>query len=113
MTEAKNFLTLFGGARGWDRNPQTYKVTDDAVHIADSNDQWEWWYFDFSFDNGYKAVATFHYHNMMIVPHIPTTQLFVYPPQGKPMAEMWAVRPGQQNYAARDRCEVRMGDFSA
>jgi|UniRef100_A0A7C4EVW7 hypothetical protein len=113
MTEAENFLTLFGGARGWDRNPQTYKIQDDAVHIADSNDHWEWWYFDFSFDNGYKAVATFHYRNMMIVPHIPTTQLFVYPPNGKPMAEMWALKPGQQHYAARDRCDVRMGDFSA
>lgn len=109
--ENRNFLTLFNGRRGWDRVANTYEPGDDGVHIADSNDQWEWWYFDFSFDNGYKAVATLHYHNMMMLPHVPTMQLFVYPPDAPPKAKLWALRPGQENYAARDRCHVRMGNL--
>lgn len=111
--QPRNFLTLFNGQRGWDRVAQTYQPSDDGVHIEDSNDQWEWWYFDFSFDNGYKAVATFHYHNMMMVPHIPTMQLFVYPPDGAPKFRLWALKPGQLNLAARDRCNIQMGALSA
>lgn len=108
-----NFLALYNGQRGWDRAAQTYKPSDDGVHIKDSNDQWEWWYFDFSFDNGYKAVATFHYHNMMMIPHIPTMQLFVYPPEGAPRFRLWALKPGQLNLAASDRCNVQMGALRA
>lgn len=109
----RNFLTLFNGQRGWDRTAETYLPSDDGVHIEDSNDQWEWWYFDFSFDNGYKAVATLHYHNMMMLPHIPTMQLFVYPPTGAPKVRLWALKPGQTNIAASDRCHVQMGQLSA
>jgi len=50
---------------------------------------------------------------MMMLPHVPTMQLFVYPPDAPPKAKLWAVRPGQQNYAARDRCLVRMGELWA
>ncbi len=109
----EQFLSMFEGQRGWDRNARTYEAKDDAVHIEDTNDQWEWWYFDFSFDNGYKAVATFHYHNMMMVPHVPTMQLFLYPPEGPPSFKLWALRPGQENFAAKDHCLVRMGDLMA
>jgi len=111
--EERNFLTLFEGRRGWDREATTYKPSDDAVHIDDINDQWEWWYFDFSFENGYKAVATLHYHNMMMLPHVPTMQLFIYPPDEAPKVKMWALKPGQANYAASDRCHVKMGDLWA
>jgi len=107
------YLALFNGKRGWERNPKSYQSGDDGSHIADSNDQWEWWYFDFSFDNGYKAVATLHYHNIFLLPHQPTTQLFVYPPDGPPKAKLWAARPGQENFAAKDRCYVKMGDLLA
>ena len=32
------------------------KVTpkDDAIHLSDSPERWEWWYFDADFDNGYN-----------------------------------------------------------
>ncbi|MEW6529959.1 MAG: lipocalin-like domain-containing protein [Thermodesulfobacteriota bacterium] len=114
MTEEdRHFLTLFHGQRGWDREANTYERRDDGVHIEDSNDQWEWWYFDFSFGNGYKAAATLHYHNMMMLPHVPTMQLFIYPPDAPSKAKFWALRPGQENYAARDRCHVKMGNLSA
>lgn len=109
----EQFLSLFQGQKGWDREARTYEPKDDAVHIEDTNEQWEWWYFDFSFDNGYKAAATFHYHNMMMVPHIPTMQLFVYPLEGPPKAKFWGLRTGQENFAAKDRCLVRMGDLIA
>jgi len=109
----RNFLALFEGQRGWDRKAQTYKPSDDGVHIEDSNEQWEWWYFDFSFENGYKAVATLHYHNMMIVPHFPTMQLFVYPPDTPPKVRLWGLKPGEINLAAKDRCCVKMGQLSA
>ncbi|MFZ5917989.1 MAG: lipocalin-like domain-containing protein [Chloroflexota bacterium] len=107
------FLALFDGQRGWERNPHTYTPRDDGAHIADTDDHWEWWYFDFSFDNGYKAVATLHYHNVFLMPHTPTMQLFVYPPQGAPRFKLWAVRPGQENSAAADRCRVNMGGLRA
>ena len=109
----EQFLAMFGGQRGWDREAKTYERRDDAVHIENTDDQWEWWYFDFSFDNGYKAAATLHYHNMMMKPHLPTMQLFVYPPDAPPRAKYWALRPGQENYAAPDRCLVKMGDMLA
>lgn len=107
------FLSLFDGKRGWQRTPPTISPGDDATHITDSNDQWEWWYFDFSFDNGYKAVVTFHYHNMFLLPHVPTMQLFIYPPDAPPKAKMWAIRPGQENSAALDHCRIQMGDLLA
>ena len=109
----EQFLSMFGGQRGWDRTGGAFEPKDDAVHIEDTNEQWEWWYFDFSFDNGYKAVATLHHHNMMMMPHIPTMQLFVYPPDGPPKAKYWALRPGQENSVSPDRCLVRMGDMLA
>lgn len=109
----EQFLSLFQGRKGWDREALTYEPRDDGVHIEDTNDQWEWWYFDFSFDNGYKAAVTFHYHNMMMLPHIPTMQLFVYPPEGPPKAKLWGLRPGQDKFAAKDRCLVRMGNLIA
>ncbi|MFH1139149.1 MAG: hypothetical protein V1816_23960 [Pseudomonadota bacterium] len=109
----EQFLAMFGGQRGWTRGPGSFVKKDDAVHIANSNDQWEWWYFDFSFDNGYKAAATLHYHNMMMIPHVPTMQLFIYPPDSHPRAKYWALKPGQENYADPDRCLVRMGPMSA
>ena len=109
----EQFLYMFGGQRGWVRNPDNFVRKDDAVHIQNTNDQWEWWYFDFTFDNGYKAAATLHYHNMMMIPHIPTMQLFIYPPDGPPRAKYWALRPDQENFADPDRCLVRMGDMLA
>jgi hypothetical protein len=109
---SQQYLTLFQGKRGWDREARTYEPKDDGVHIEDSTDQWEWWYFDFSFDNGYKAVATLHYRNMMMLPHIPTMELFVYPPDGPPKAKLWALRPGQEKFADKDRCLVRMANLS-
>lgn len=104
-----NFLALFDGKRGWDPEARTYRPSDDGVHIEDANDQWEWWYFDFSFDNRYKAVATLHYHNMMLLPHVSTMQLFVYPPDGPPKAKLWAIKPGETKFAAKNRCQVHMG----
>jgi hypothetical protein len=114
MQEAdERFLSLFRGQRGWDREARTYEPRDDGVHIDNRDDQWEWWYFDFTFDNGYRAVATLHHHNMMLLPHVPTMQLFVYPPEGSPRAKLWALRPGQENFASRQRCQVRMGSLFA
>ena len=40
-------------------------------------------------------------------------QLFLYPPEGPPKVKLWALRPGQENFAAKDRCLVRMGDLMA
>ena len=108
-----DFLSLYGGKRGWERSPQTYVPQDDGAHISDTNNHWEWWYFDFSFDNGYKAVATFHYHNVFLLPHVPTMQLFVYPPNDYPLVKMWALKPGQENSAATEHCRVKMGDLIA
>ncbi len=110
---SEQFLSMFQGERGWDREARDYEPKDDAVHIEDTNDQWEWWYFDFTFENGYKAAATLHYHNMMMLPHVPTMQLFIYPPDGPPKVKLWAVRPGQENFAAKERCLIRMGDLIA
>jgi hypothetical protein len=109
----RNYLALFNGARGWDRKADTYGRSDDGVHITGNEGDWEWWYFDFSFENGWQAVATLHYRNMMLRPHIPTMQLFIYPPEGPPMVKAWAVKPGQICAASKDRCDVNMGGLSA
>ena len=115
MPNYNNFLSLYDGKRGWKRTADLAETlpTDDGSHIEDSNDQWEWWYFDFSFDNGFKAVVTFHYHNMFLLPHLPTMQLFIYPPAAPPIVKMWAVRPDQVNSAAIDHCSIKMGVLSA
>ena len=108
-----SYLSLYAGKRGWERSPKDYLPKDDGTHIEDTNNEWEWWYFDFSFDNGYKAVVTFHYHNMFLLPHFPTMQLFIYPPDAPPVVKMWALKPGQENSAAGDHCRVKMGDLLA
>jgi len=113
MGDFGNYLSLFAGQRGWKRSPKDFSPADDGVHIEDTNDEWEWWYFDFSFDNGYKVVVTFHYHNMFLLPHVPTMQLFIYPSDAPPVVKMWALRPGQVNSAAQDHCRVQMGDLIA
>jgi predicted secreted hydrolase len=88
-----------------------FQDRDDTLHLNDNRDQdyYEWWYFDARFDNGYACVATFHWFNAFIRPHIPTVQLFIYTPDGKKHIGMAAVDPKNCSSDA-DKCNVKMGD---
>ena len=83
-----------------------FPPADDGAHIGDTNEQWEWWYFDFSFDNCCKAVVTFHYHNMFLLPHLPTMQLFIYPPDAPTVVKMWADGQNQTGWVIPKRLRL-------
>jgi predicted secreted hydrolase len=87
-----------------------YQNKDDTLHPKDNvnDDYYEWWYSDARFDNGYACVATFHWLNAFIRPHIPTVQLFVYTPEGKKYIGMAAV--DQKDCTSNPNiCDVKMG----
>jgi len=112
MSVKKNFLSLWSGSRGWDRNPPPLDSSEDASHYEESPEYYEWWYFDSHFDNGYALVMTWHYRNMFMRPHIPTIQTMIYRPDGKNITRFWQFPP-EDCKASKERCRVQMGDSSA
>lgn len=107
--EKKNYLAMWNGSRGADRNPVNYQRRDDGNHIYKSDQYFEWWYTDCSFDNGYHAVATFHYMNGFMKPIVPTSQVMIYKPDGTKVVRFASFTP-EEIYAGADYCDVRMGD---
>ena len=85
-----------------------YQNKDDTLHLTADEDYYEWWYLDARFDNGYACVATFHWVNAFIRPHIPTVQLFIYTPEGKKYVGMAAVDKKECS-SNPDHCDVKMG----
>jgi predicted secreted hydrolase len=104
----ENYLAIWNGRRGSERNPGNYRREDDGAHPVSGEDAYEWWYFDASFDNGYHAVVTFHYRNVFLRPMIPTVQFMIYRPDGTQVARYEACGAGEI-HAAREFCDVRMG----
>ncbi len=85
-----------------------FRDSDDALHPYSNDSYYEWWYFDAKFDNGYSCVATFHWANAFIKPHIPTVQLLIYAPDGGKYVGMAAIDK-KECFSAEDRCDVKMG----
>lgn len=107
--EKKNYLAMWNGQRGAERNPTNYQRRDDGHHIYKSDEYYEWWYLDASFDNGYHMVATFHYMNGFLKPIVPTTQIMIYRPDGTQIAR-FAQHNQEEIYAGADYCDVQMGE---
>lgn len=106
--EKTNYLAMWDGKRGADRNPVNYQRRDDGSHVyTGKEDYFEWWYFDASFENGYHIVLTFHYSNVFLWPMIPTIQTMIYKPDGTQVAEYIACEP-KDVFACPDYCDVRM-----
>lgn len=89
-----------------------FKDTDDTLHSYSNEEYYEWWYFDARMENGYSCVATFHWLNAFIKPHIPTVQLFIYTPEGKKYVGMAAVKP-EDCHSSSLSCDVEMGESFA
>lgn len=85
-----------------------FRDKDDALHPCDNEEYYEWWYFDARFDNGYSCVATLHWRNAFIKPHIPTVQVFVYAPDGQKYIGMAAVNK-EECRSSLDKCDVTLG----
>jgi predicted secreted hydrolase len=86
-----------------------FKDSDDTLHPYSNEEYYEWWYFDARMDNGYSCVATFHWLNAFIKPHVPTVQLFIYTPEGKKYIGMAAVKQ-EDCHSSAERCDVKMGE---
>jgi predicted secreted hydrolase len=86
-----------------------FQDSDDAMHSSDNKDYYEWWYFDARMENGYSCVATFHWLNAFIRPHIPTVQLFIYTPEGKKHIGMAALKV-DECFSSPSKCDVKMGE---
>lgn len=108
--KAENYLAMFGGKLGAERNITNYQTRDDASHIHhNAAEYYEWWYLDAAFDNGYRFVATFHYRNAFLNPMVPTIQFFIYKPDGTKIERYDLIKP-EEATAHPDYCDVRMGD---
>jgi len=109
----KCYLAYFNGQRGAERNPANYQRRDDGSHIYNNTeDYYEWWYFDASFDNGYHMVTTLHYRNLFLKPMVPSVQMFIYCPDGTRIDRYDLMKPEEVS-ADPDCCHVVMGDNRA
>ncbi len=87
----------------------SFRDSDDALHPDENQEYYEWWYFDARMDNGYSCVATFHWLNAFIKPHLPSIQLFIYTPEGKKHVGMAMVNKSECQ-ASLTKCDVKMAD---
>lgn len=51
-----------------------YSDVEDRCHKIKSEDYYEWWYSDFKFDNGWTAVAVWHYSDWLKKPGSPASK---------------------------------------
>jgi predicted secreted hydrolase len=107
--DKNNYLGYFGGKTGAERNPKGYQRRDDGNHYYKSDEYYEWWYVDASFDNGYHMVTTFHHMNMFLKPIVPSIQIMIYKPDGTQVSRYALIKP-EENYAGADWCDVLMGE---
>ena len=102
------------------RSPEAYKKLgisasqvepwEDGMRTTGEKGTYEWWYFDFSLDDGSTLVITFDTKD----PTRPGTGLQPFvtlkldSPNGTSVSKTFAGRP-EDFSAARDRCDVRLG----
>lgn len=108
--EKRFYLAYWNGKRGAERGSASYQRRDDGSHIFHNTEEyWEWWYFDASFMNGYHIVITYHYRSFFLTPMIPCSQLFIYKPDGTKIERLQTVSP-EEAHANPDYCHVEMGE---
>ena len=82
------------------------KSKDYAFH----SQEWEWWYFDGVFDNGYQIAACWFFGNPATrVPEDRFIQFMIHDPDGNPVAAMPRF-PLNRTFASTETCDVKMGD---
>ena len=107
--EKRCYWASFNGILGAERNPTNYQRRDDANHIYQSNEYYEWWYNDASFEDGWHMVVVFHSMNAMTDPPKPSMMLTIYNPEG--IVTMQDVQfETDKTYTGADWCDVRIGD---
>jgi hypothetical protein len=85
---------------------------EDGDHYSHEQDFFEWWYFDATFDNGYRLVAILHSSLFNAVDHKPTIDLRITPPSGPSVVAIG--RYDRSDYQATDsHCDVRIASCHA
>jgi hypothetical protein len=85
-----------------------YEDRDDRWHPQETEFHYEWWYSDFRFDNGWSAVAAWHYSDWLKKPRAPSVELSIYDPDGNRYYEETVVKAGQA-VASEKKCDVLIG----
>jgi len=94
-------------------DPKAYQLRDidDARHELPVGENYEWWYMDASFDNGYSFVTSWQMIsakvNGVLTP-IKVTQFAIYDPQGNKIPALSFFTEGNSN-ASKASCDVTMG----
>jgi len=95
-------------------DPAAYQLNDidDARHEFQDGENYEWWYMDASFENGYSLVISWHFTDAKvsgILMPIRVIQFSIYDPQGKKIAAT-PVFVADNCTASKTSCDVTMGN---
>ncbi len=94
-------------------DPKAYqlKSIDDASHEFTTDECFEWWYLDASFDNGYSLVTSWQMANLKfrgVLRPYRLIEFAIYDPQGKKTSVLPVFKV--DNYSASNKsCDVTMG----
>jgi len=95
-------------------DPAAYQLNaiDDGRHEFPDGENYEWWYMDASFENGYSFVTAWHFMNAkvsgILVP-VRVIQFSIYNPQGNKIAAAPVFMAYNCN-ASNKSCDVTMGN---
>ena len=87
------------------------KAIDDASHEFSSDECFEWWYLDASFDNGFSLVTSWQMANMKIQGVLTPFRLIefaIYDPLGKKTSALPFFKADKYS-ASKTSCDVTMG----
>jgi hypothetical protein len=108
--DPRNYLAMFDGEFGAERNISRYRGRDDGSHIFHNEEEYyEWWYMDAAFDNKYRYAMAFHYRNGFKKPVAPTMNFSIFKPDGGKIERYAEIDPAAAS-AHPDYCDVRMGE---
>ncbi|MBN1376100.1 MAG: hypothetical protein JXA01_08100 [Dehalococcoidia bacterium] len=88
------------------------KSIDDACHQFSSEEYFEWWYMDASFDNGYSFVTSWQMANMKaqgVLTPFRLVEFSIYDPQGKKTAVVPVFKADEYS-TSPNSCDVTMGN---
>lgn len=89
-----------------------YTDKDDGRHFYDTQDYYEWWYFDGHFDNGYTCAVGYHFPLGHAKPRVPALYICIFTPEGEDISVLKAV-DAVKCTASSEKCDVRLGNHFA
>lgn len=94
-------------------DPKAYALNDidDARHDVGTGENYEWWYMDASFDNGYSFVTSWQVINAKVkgeMTDIRLIQFAIYDPEGKKTFRLPFFTKDNSS-ASTKSCDVKMG----